>query len=131
MKKSEIPQDESALTNVSREICYAQDEDGKYESALSSGWEVKTEALNLAWNDVNERIEYAKQEVISGNKSPIYYYLELKLMDLSILSGYTGFFKWTIKRHFKVSTFNKLSVKKLNIYAKAFDVSLDELKNIK
>ena len=77
------------------------------------------------------RIEAARKEVLLGNQSPIYYFIELRLMDLQILSGYTGFFQWVIKRHFKVEVFKNLSPKKLNIYAKAFDVSLDELKNIK
>ena len=131
MKKSEIPQDQSALADVSREICYAQNDQGEYETALSTGWEIKTDALNLAWEDVNNRIEAARKEVLLGNKSPIYYFIELRLMNLQILSGYTGFFQWVIKRHFKVEVFKNLSPKKLNIYAKAFDVSLDELKNIK
>ncbi len=130
MKKNEVPQDDSGLKNFTREVCYAQNENGEFESTLSTGWTVKTEALNLAWDDVNNRIEAAKKEVVNGTKSPIYYFLELKLMDIPILSGYTGFYQWTIKRHLKVAVFNKLSERKLKIYAKAFDVTLNELKNI-
>ena len=54
--------------------------------------------------------------------------MEKKLMDLTLLSSYTGFWKWTIKRHFKPSVFKSLNESKLNTYAKAFDISLEELK---
>jgi hypothetical protein len=52
-------------------------------------------------------------------------------MDFQILSGYTGFWKFTIKRHMKPNVFKSLSEEKLKRYAKAFDVSVDELKNFK
>ncbi|MBA3705960.1 MAG: hypothetical protein H0W84_08700, partial [Bacteroidetes bacterium] len=64
-------------------------------------------------------------------KSPIYYFMELRLMDLQVLAAYTGFWKFTIKRHMKPSVFQSLNEKKLNIYAKAFDISVEELKNFK
>ena len=50
-------------------------------------------------------------------------------MDLTLLSGYTGFWKWTIKRHFKPSVFKKLNDKKLFNYSKAFEITIDELKS--
>lgn len=130
MKKQDIPQDDSALADISREICYAQNESGAYETGLSKGWEVKKAALDLAWEDVHDRIASAKQQVLNGEKSPIYYYMELKLMDVQILAGYTGFFKWTVKRHFKPSVFAKLPTVKLQVYAKIFDISVDELKHV-
>jgi hypothetical protein len=50
-------------------------------------------------------------------------------MDISILSSYTGFWKWTVKRHLKPSVFKKLSDQKLQKYAEIFEISIDELKN--
>mgnify|MGYP002851932019 CR=1 FL=1 len=130
MKKKDIPQDKSALENFTKEVCYVVDESGNYTKDLSSGWEVKADALNLAWQDIEKRVEDAKQKVLKGEVSPIVYYMEVKLMDLTILSAYTGFFQWTIKRHLKPAIFNKLSEKKLKKYAEAFEVSLEQLKNI-
>ncbi len=129
MKKSDLPQDESALANFTREVCYVKNEDGKYQAELSTGWEVKTEALNSAWQDIEQRIEEAKSLVKQGKKSPVYYFMELKLMDLTVLAGYTGFWKFQIKRHMKPAVFSKLSDKKLEKYAVAFDITLNELKN--
>jgi len=131
MKKEDLPQDAGALDKFTREVCYVKNQDGKYETALSKGWDVKKEALDSAWTDVNERIEDARQAVVRGEKSPVHYFMELRLMDLPVLSGYTGFFSFFIKRHLKPSVFKNLSEKKLGKYARAFDVTIDELKNFK
>lgn len=129
MKKKELPQDKSALENFTREVCYVKNESGKYETGLSEGWEVKSAALDKAWEEIERRTEEAKQDVLAGKTSPITYFIELKLMDMPVVAGYTGFRKWQIKRHKKVHVFNKLSDKKLQIYADVFEVSLDDLKN--
>lgn len=129
MKKEDLPQDSSALVGVTREVCYVKGSDGKYTSDLSTGWDVKKQALDNAWDDIKERVAEAAAQVKNGEVSPVFYFMELKLMDLTLLSGYTGFWKWTIKRHFKPSVFISLSESKLNTYAKAFDISVEELKN--
>lgn len=131
MKKEEIPQDDGALNKLTKEVVYAVDSSGKYSSELSTGWDVKTKALDLAWEDIEKRIETARQKVINNEASPILYFLELRLMDLGILASYTGFWKWTIKKHMKPSVFNKLSEQKLQQYAGAFNVSVEELKTMK
>jgi hypothetical protein len=131
MKKKDLPQDDSGLKGVTREVCYVKNSDGKYESDLSSGWDVKSEALDNAWSDINQQIEEAKKAINSGEKSPIYYYFIKTLMDFQVLSGYTGFWKFSIKKHMTPKGFLKLSDKKLAKYAKAFNISIDELKNFK
>ena len=130
MKKTDIPQDKSALENFTKEVCYVVDESGNYTKDLSSGWEVKADALNLAWQDIEKRVEDAKQKVLKGEVSPILYFMELKLMDMTILAAYTGFFQWSIKRHMVPKNFKSLSDKKLKKYAEAFEVSVEQLKNI-
>ncbi len=131
MKKAELPQDKSALINFTREVCYVKNEEGKYEAGLSTGWEAKTVALDKAWEEINARIQQAEDMVRRGEASPILYFMELRLMDLLVLSGYTGFWQWQIKRHFKPKVFDRLPVKKLQIYAAAFDVTVEQLKNYK
>jgi hypothetical protein len=111
-------------------MAYAVDENGKYTTALSTGWEIKMKALDVAWEDVEKRIAEARSKVLSGEASPLLYYMELKLMDVGIVSGYTGFWKWQVKRHLKPSVFNKLSAKKLDKYARLFEVSREQLMHI-
>ncbi len=131
MKKEDLPQDQSSLVKMTRELCYVKDSNGKYSANLSTGWEVKTSALENTWEAIHSRIESAKLAVKNGKKSPLYYFLELRLMNLSILSDYTGYWKFSIRKHLKPATFKKLSEKKLSIYAKALDLSIEELKNFK
>ncbi|MFL5763253.1 MAG: hypothetical protein ACJ77K_04865 [Bacteroidia bacterium] len=131
MKKEELPQDKSALASMTRELMYVKDKEGKYTTDLSTGWDVKKNALDNAWDDIKERIEEARAAVKNGEKSPIAYFMELRIMDFPVLSGYTGFWAFTIKRHMKPGVFKGLSDKKLAVYAKAFEISVEELKNFK
>ncbi len=129
MKKRDLPQDKTALENFTREVCYVKNEDGKYETGLSTGWETKKVALDNAWEEIERRTEEAREKVEKGEASPILYYLERHLMDLSVLVGYTGFRRWQIKRHMKPAAFQRLSDKKLQRYADAFDITVEDLKN--
>ena len=132
MKKNEVPQDKSNLESANfRELCYAVDENGEYTTENSSGWTPKTIALDNAIQDIKERTEDAKKRVEQGLTSPIEYFMELNKMDMNILTSYVGFFRWQVKRHFKPRVFNKLSDKKLQKYADAFDITIDELKSMK
>ncbi len=130
MKKEEVPQDLSSLGKITKEVCYATDASGKYITELSKGWDVKITALDAAWQDIESRITTAQQQVLNKKASPLLFFMEKELMDISILANYTGFWKWQIKRHLKPEIFKNLSDKKLQRYAKVFNVSIDDLKNM-
>ena len=130
MKKDEVPQDLSALGKITNEVCYATDSSGKYVKALSSGWDVKITALDVAWGDIEKRIAAAREQVLRNNASPLLFFMEYRLMDIGILADYTGFWKWQIKSHLKPAAFNKLSEKKLEKYAEAFNVRIEDLKSM-
>ncbi|HMK03263.1 MAG TPA: hypothetical protein VK489_03690 [Ferruginibacter sp.] len=131
MKKEEIPQDDGALNKLTKEVVYAVDSSGNYSTELSTGWDVKTKALDVAWKDIEQRIEDARRKVLNDQASPLLYFIELRLMDIGIVAAYTGFWKWTIKQHLKPSVFKKLPDKKLQRYADVFNVSVEELKTMK
>ena len=130
MKKENVPQDMGALGKITKEVCYATDSSGKYVTELSSGWDVKSGALDVAWKDVEERITKAKQKVLNGEASPLLFFMEYRLMDMEILAGYSGFWQWQVKRHLKPDVFKKLSDKKLQKYADAFNVKVEDLKTM-
>ncbi|WP_336515376.1 hypothetical protein [Pollutibacter soli] len=130
MEKDKIPQDDGALNKLTREVCYAVDESGNYTTALSTGWEVKAAALGLAWDDIQQRIKDAHDKVVRKEASPVLFFMEWRLMDVPILASYTGFWQWTVKRHLKYDVFQKLSDKKLQKYAEAFDISVNDLKTM-
>jgi hypothetical protein len=131
MKKDEVPQDPSPLDKFTKEVCYAVDDKGDYTTALSRGWQVKADALGITWQEAEERTAEARQKVKNGEASPILVFMELNMMDLPIVAAYTGFWQWTIKRHLKPEVFKGLSDSKLQKYATAFDITVEELKNFK
>ena len=94
MKKENVPQDLSSLGKITKEVCYATDNSGKYTTELSRGWEVKIDALDVAWEDIEVRKARAKQQVLNNEASPLLFFMEYRLMDIGILSDYTGFWKW-------------------------------------
>lgn len=130
MKKEDVPQDLSSLGRITKEVCYATDESGKYVKELSRGWDVKITALNTAWSDIEIRMAAAKEKVLKGEASPLLFFMERALMDITILAGYTGFWKWQIKRHLKPGVFEELPDKKLQHYATVFNVSIGNLKSM-
>jgi hypothetical protein len=130
MKKEDVPQDLGALGKVTKEICYATDDSGKYTTQLSNGWEIKATALDTAWNDVEERIAAAKQKVLNNQASPILFFMEKALMDVEILAGYTGFWQWQVKRHLRANVFKNMPENKLQKYAEVFNVSIADLKTM-
>jgi hypothetical protein len=130
MKQENVPQDLGALGKITKEVCYATDSSGKYVTELSNGWNVKTDALDVAWKDVEQRIANAREKVLNGEASPLLFFMEYRLMDMGILADYTGYWKWQIKRHLKPEVFKRLSEKKLQKYAEAFNVKAEDLKTM-
>ncbi|MFI5139476.1 MAG: hypothetical protein ACHQIM_16770 [Sphingobacteriales bacterium] len=130
MKKDEVPQDLGSLGKITKEVCYVTDNTGKYVTQLSSGWDVKTKALDVAWDDIKKRVELAKEQVLNKSASPLLFFMEYRLMDITILAGYTGFWKWQVKRHLKPAVFDKLPEKKLQKYADAFNIKVEDLKSM-
>jgi len=131
MKKEDVPQDVSALGKITKEVCYATDSEGKYTTELSKGWDVKITALDKAWEDIDVRIENARNKVLNDEASPLLFFMEKGIMDISLLADYTGFWQWQIKRHLKPDVFNNLSDKKLQRYAEVFNVTVEDLKNMR
>jgi hypothetical protein len=131
MKKEDIPQDLGALGKITKEVCYVVDDSGNYVTDLSNGWEVKSKALDAAWDDIAIRISTAREKVLNKSASPLLYFMELKLMDIPIVAAYTGFWKWQVKKHLKPAAFSKLSERRLKKYADIFEVTVDELKTMK
>ncbi|MBK8807643.1 MAG: hypothetical protein IPO21_13800 [Bacteroidales bacterium] len=132
MKVNQVPQDDANIFDgKTQDVQYALDENGKYTIVKSVGWQPKNDAISHAWELEQEKIEEARALVVAGKKSPIYYHMFKNLMDVKLLASYTGFFVFTVKRHFKPNVFNELSEKKLQRYVEAFRMKhIDDLYNI-
>lgn len=131
MEKDKVPQDEGITGGVSREVQYAVNKDGKYEKVLSKGWEPKNIVNELAWDDIQENMDNANEKIRSGKASPLLYFMEKSIMDVSLLANYIELPKWKVKKHLKPKGFKKLKQEQLENYAKIFEISVDDLLNYK
>ena len=129
MKETELPQEKGALQDFT-ELCYVTDDEGNYTTLSSSGWEVKSIALEASLSRLQEQIDEAKADVLGGRKSPIVYYMLLNRMDWAVLADAMHCWQWVIKRHAKPSVFKKLSPKTLQQYAEIFNISVEDLVNL-
>lgn len=131
MKANEVPQDKRDFKEGDKihKLMYAVDNDGKYTGITSAGWEAENIATKQAWDAVDEELAETAEKVKHGELSPIVYYMQKNLMEVSLLAKYVGKWQWQVKRHFKPSAFNSLSPAVLAKYAAVFNISVDELKN--
>lgn len=131
MKTNEVPQDKRDFKEGDKihKLMYAVDNDGKYTGITSAGWEAENIATKQAWDAVDEELAETAEKVKKGELSPIAYYMQKNLMEVALLASYVGKWQWQVKRHFKPSVFNKLSVDMLAKYAAVFNISVDELKS--
>ncbi len=131
MKTTDVPQDDAnMLQGKFKEPVYSLDADGNFTTVPSVGWNPKNEVMQEAWDNVNMKIERAKQDVVSGKVSPIAYYIEKNIMDVGLVASYMGIWKYRVKKHLKPKNFMKLSYGMLERYAKVFDITVEQLVNI-
>lgn len=128
MDKDQVPQDKNLYPNKNfKTVIYALDHEGKYTRVPSLGWEPEHFAQKQAWDSVAEDIEPLKEKVIAGQLSPIAYFIEKYHFSLRRLSHLTGFSKRQIKKHFKPEVFSALNSTDLEIYARAFQMPVDQI----
>lgn len=128
MRVEDVPQDLKYTDGyIVRDIAYAVDSDGHYTSVVSDGWNVKAEALDLTMEEIREKCDEIKQRIEAGTASNLEYYAAKNIMDISLLSKYTGIPKWKIRRHFKQKFFSRLDSGTLAKYADALRITVDTL----
>ncbi|MDR0687132.1 MAG: hypothetical protein LBF55_00405 [Prevotellaceae bacterium] len=131
MKVEEVPQDSRFLDDTNlRDIYYALDADGNYCQVASVGWEPKNDALSLTWENILEDAEVLRKEVLAGEKSPLAYYMKIRLFDVGILASYSGIPKRSIKKHLRPEIFKQLDDDTLKKYADTLNITVEELKKV-
>jgi hypothetical protein len=129
MKINEVPQDPKDFKEGEnlRKLMYAVDKDGKYTGVNSAGWEAENFAMKQAWDEVEQSLADTEAKVKAGELSPIAYFMQKTLMDISLLSKYMGKWEWQVKRHMKPSVFKTLKPATLQKYATIFNITVGEL----
>jgi hypothetical protein len=111
-------------------VLYVTNQDGSYTQTNSDGWEVENVVLEQAWEEIDQQLEEARQQVMKGVSSPIAYYMIKSRMDIGILAAYVNKWQWQVRRHLKPDIFKGLSSSLLEKYAKVLNITVDELKKL-
>lgn len=131
MKKEEVPQDDGKLLEGKFKVVkYAVDDDGRFDKVGSVGWEPENIVMEQAWDDINQRVEEARQQFLQGKSSPLRFHMEKNLMDIGMLSSYVNMNRIRVWWHMRPSAFQKLGPEVLNRYADVFQITVDELRNV-
>ena len=131
MKVKDVPQDLKYYKDtIVRDVNYAVDENGEYKAVLSGGWDPKTEALDMAWDEIKEKCREIAERVKKGESSPLEYHLARNIMSVKLMAKYTGLRRHTIRKHLKPKYFNQLDDATLETYANALRISVEELKSL-
>lgn len=131
MKVEEVPQDLKYYRDSHvRDVTYALDGAGRYTTVMSSGWEAKNDALDVAWDEIDEQCEEVLGRVRAGKTSPLEYHATKNLMSIGLLSSYSGFSKRTIRKHLDPHVFAALDDETLAVYADVLRITTEELKRI-
>jgi DNA-binding Xre family transcriptional regulator len=131
MKLDEVPQDDNVIYRGGRKAVYAQEQDGGYAIAPSSGWNVEEVATLQAVDEFRRLEREAWESFLEHRSSPLEVWMYHRRMTLPTLSQCSGFWQWQVKRHLKEGVFKALDTKKIAIYCEVLDVTLDELYNPK
>jgi hypothetical protein len=113
-----------------RELLYNFDKDGNFKKEVGFHGEPDRVVLQQAWDLFNDRIREAREKVLAGKASPILYYMEKNLLNPLDLSMHSGVSLWRVRMHLKPKWFARLSEKTLKKYAEAFNISIEQLKNV-
>jgi len=131
MKVKEVPQDLKFFKDtVIRDVAYAVDDNGNYTSIISKGWEIKNDALDITWNNIDEKCEEIRKQVLAGKLSPLAYHLEKNIMDVGLFARYTRQTKRKVKKHLNPEYFRELTDSVLQQYAEVLRISIEELKTV-
>jgi len=90
MKIHETPQDNIKTLGGFKKALYALDEQGRYRTCATSGWEVEEIVLLDALEDYRRKAEAARAQALESKVSPIAYFMHRRCMDPITLAQAMG-----------------------------------------
>ncbi len=130
MKKEDVPQQPHHIYEGEKKAVYALNQDGKFEIAQSSGWEVESVVLEQALEEINRLAQEALIRARAGESSPLEYHMYAQRMDLPMLAQAVGRFQWRVRKHFKPGDFSNLKSSQLALYARVLGIDTATLKRL-
>ncbi|MDR2081233.1 MAG: hypothetical protein LBP54_05045, partial [Campylobacteraceae bacterium] len=86
MKIKDMPQEINKTFNGAKKVLYAQDDNGEYKIAASTGWKVEEIATLAALEELKEQENAAFKEYLEGRLSLLPFYMYQKRMDIQTLA---------------------------------------------
>lgn len=129
MKIEDVPQDEGPESEI-RRLMWAVDEDGRHVTVQSAGWEPSNMGFLKYWEFLGDLIHAARHAVERGEKSPLWYWMTLNILNERMLADYMGTWTWRVRRHMKPAVFAALDHKTRGRYAAIFRITADELNRL-
>lgn len=130
MDRREAPQDPDSTHAGVRKLLYAVDENGRYTSVRSAGWEVEAEATRTALEEIARLRDDAWHRARAGDTAPLEVHMYDCRMDLPLLAGAAGLWRWRVRRHLDPDRFARLPRRILERYAEALGMDVEALQRI-
>ena len=107
-------------------ILYVEKEDGKYEPMQTGSYITKNflDDYELKRRHLEESL---KKQVLSGEVSPVYYFMVLEELTLSELAARAGIRKGKVKKHLEAKHFNSIPRETLQNYADVFNTTVPDM----
>jgi hypothetical protein len=129
MKVNQVPQDDGIERGTKR-LNVAVDDKGNYVMVQSVGWSPVNSAFSVYWEFTQKNLEDMRKKALRGEASPLEYHMLAKLMNEKFLAAYAGFYTWQTKRHLKPGVFRTLKPRIVERYARALNMTVEQLKNV-
>ncbi|MEI6883180.1 MAG: hypothetical protein WCO02_01730 [Bacteroidota bacterium] len=129
MENEEKEAKEELIYTYNRELHYSFEPGKGYTRKVDYHYLGNQIIIKQSWDEAESRLKDISSKIREGHLSPIAFYMEKNLMELPMLSDYTGFMRWRIKRHLKPRIFSKLKHETLSKYASVFNIGVNELMN--
>ncbi len=107
---------------------YRPDGQGTFKAEAREEDEAVSIAMKQAWEEVEEKVDEAREQVKAGENSPLLFYMELNMMDVKLLSEYLGISRRKVKKHLRPRPFSRLDEETLKAYAELFGIEVQELR---
>ena len=110
-------------------ILYVEKEDGKYEP-MQTGSYITKNFLDDYEQKRRHLEESLKKQVLSGEVSPVYYFMVLEDLTLSELAARAGIRKGKVKKHLEARHFSEIPAETLQVYADVFNTTVPEIEKL-
>jgi len=121
-------ENEELIYRNNRELHYSFDPEKGFVARVDFQYHGNQAIIRQGWDAAEYRLKEVSEKISAGKLSPLAWHMEKNLMELPMLSAYTGIMKWRIKRHLKPKNFNTLKQGLLARYASVFNITIEELK---